>query len=166
MPGILAGISIRERHRLRRRVRAMVVALQILHIALAAAWFGHKLVVPGDIRASAKSAPEGGAAFVSRLRRAQRLGIVTGSGTLAAGVGLAYAVDASTVGYGVWIGATLVVAAIVVGAIFGRPSSKRLQEAVIAGDRVAATVAGNRLNNVLGLEGLLWVGALSGMVIG
>lgn len=144
----------------------MVVALQILHIALAAAWFGHKLLVPGDIRASAKAAPEGSAAFVGRLRRAQRLGIITGLGTLAAGIGLAYAIDASTVGYGVWIGATLVVVAIVVGAVFARPASNRLQQAVVAGDRVEATVAGNRLTNVLGVEGLLWVGALSGMVIG
>jgi len=144
----------------------MVVALKILHIALAAAWFGHKLLVPGDIRTSAKIAPEGGAAFVGRLRRAQRLGIITGLGTLAAGVALAYAVDVSTVGYGVWIGATLVVVAIVVGALFARPASNRLQEAVVAGDRVAATVAGNQLNNMLGVEGLLWVGALTGMVIG
>lgn len=144
----------------------MVVALQILHIAFAAAWFGHKLVVPGDIRASAKVAPDGSAAFVARLRRAQRLGIVTGLGTLAAGIGLAYAVDASTVGYGVWVGAILVVATIVTGAIFGRPASRRLEEAVTAGDRVAATVAGNRLSNILGVESILWVGALSGMVIG
>lgn len=144
----------------------MVVALKILHIALAAAWFGHKLVIPGDIRASAKIAPEGGAAFVNRLRRAQRLGIITGLGTLAAGVALAYAVDASTVGYGVWIGATLVVVAIIVGAVFAHPASNRLQQAVVAGDRVAAIVAGNRLNNLLGVEGLLWVGALTGMVIG
>jgi hypothetical protein len=143
----------------------MIVALKILHIALAAAWFGHKLLVPGDIRASAKAAPEGGPRFVSRLRRAQRVGIITGLGTLAAGVGLAFAVDASTVGYGVWIGATLVVVAIVVGAVLARPASKRLEEAVVAGDRVAATVAGNRLTNVLGIEGLLWIGALSGMVI-
>lgn len=144
----------------------MVVTLQILHIALAAAWFGHKLLIPGDIRASAKTTPDGAGAFVGRLKRAERVGIVTGLGTLAAGIGLAYAVDASTVGYGVWIGATLVLVALVVGAIFARPASTRLKEAVIAGDRVAATVAGNRLSNMLGIEGLLWVGALTGMVIG
>lgn len=143
----------------------MVVTLTVLHIALAAAWFGHKLLIPGDIRASAKAAPKGAGAFVARFRRAERIGIVTGLGTLAAGVGLAYAVDASTVGFGVWIGATLVVVAIVVGAVFGRPASKKLQEAVIAGDRVEATVAGNRLSNILAIEGLLWIGALTGMVI-
>lgn len=143
----------------------MVVTLEILHIALAAAWFGHKLLIPGDIRASAKAAPEGGAAFLGRLERAQRLGVITGIGTLAAGVGLVYAVGAATVGYGVWVGATLVVVAIVVGAVFARPASNRLREAVVAGDRVAATVAGNRLTNVLGIEGLLWIGALTGMLI-
>lgn len=143
----------------------MVVTLKILHIALAAAWFGHKLLVPGDIRASVRSSPIEATGFLDRLRRAEMLGIVTGLGTLLAGGALAYAVDASTVGYGVWIGATLVVAAIAVGAIFARPASTRLRAAVQSGDRVAATVAGNRVNRVLGIEALLWVGALSGMVI-
>lgn len=143
----------------------MVVTLKILHIALAAAWFGHKLLVPGDIRASVRSSPIEATGFLDRLRRAEMLGIVTGLGTLLAGGALAYAVDASTVGYGVWIGATLVVAAIAVGAIFARPASTRLRAAVQSGDRVLATVAGNRVNRVLGIEALLWVGALSGMVI-
>lgn len=143
----------------------MVLTLKILHIALAAAWFGHKLLVPGDIRASVRSIPSDAAEFLARLRRAERLGLVTGLGTLLAGGGLAYAVDASTVGYGVWIGATLVVVAIVVGAVFARPISSRLREAVVAGDRVKATVAGQRLSRILAIESLLWIGALTGMVI-
>lgn len=143
----------------------MVVALTVLHIALAAAWFGHKLLVPGDIKASVRggSDPE---PFLGRLKRAERIGQVTGLGTLLAGMGLAFAIDASTVGYGVWIGATLVVATIVVGAVFARPISKRLKIAVAAGDRIEATIAGNSLNKILGLESLLWLGALTGMVLG
>lgn len=144
----------------------MVVTLKIIHIALAAAWFGHKLLVPGDIKASIRSQTTEAQVLVARLRRAERLGIATGVGTLIAGVALAYAVDASTVGYGVWVGATLVVAAIAVGAIFARPVSTRLRTAVASGDRVAATVAGNQLGRILGVEELLWIGALTGMVIG
>lgn len=144
----------------------MVVILKILHIALAAAWFGHKLLVPGDIRASAQAGRENAIGFLDRLRRAERMGIITGLGTLIAGVGLAYAVDASTVAYGVWIGATLVVVALALGVVVARPTSKRLRTAVTNGDRVAAVVAGNRLNRILGLESLLWVGALTGMIVG
>lgn len=144
----------------------MVVTLKILHIALAAAWFGHKLLVPGDIRASLHASGEDTVGFLDRLRRAERLGIITGLGTLLAGIALAYAVDASTVGYGVWIGATLVVVAIGLGVVAAMPASKRLRLAVTAGDRVAAVVNGNRLNRILALESLLWVGALTGMVIG
>lgn len=145
----------------------MAIALKILHIALAAVWFGHKLLIPGDIRASLHAVGDAeGQLFVDRLRRAERLGIITGLGTLAAGSGLAYAIDASTVGIGVWIGATLVVAAIAVGAVMARPASNRLKEAVAAGDRVGGVVAGNRLVRVLAVESLLWVGALTGMVLG
>jgi hypothetical protein len=144
----------------------MVITLKILHIALAAAWFGHKLLVPGDIRTSAQAGRDASALFLERLRRAERFGILTGLGTLAAGIGLAFAVDASTVGYGVWIGSTLVVIALVAGGIFARPASKQLRSAVATGDRVAAVVAGNRLNRVLAVESLLWIGALAGMVIG
>ncbi|HEU4321185.1 MAG TPA: hypothetical protein VFS66_14030 [Acidimicrobiia bacterium] len=143
----------------------MVVALTVLHIALAAAWFGHKLLVPADIKASIRGETAPGP-FLGRLQRAERVGQVTGLGTLLAGMGLAFAVDASTVGYGVWIGATLVVATIVIGAVFARPVSKRLEAAVTSGDRVAATVAGQRLNRLLGVESLLWLGALTGMVLG
>jgi len=143
----------------------MVVVLTVLHIALAAAWFGHKLLVPGDIKASTRADADP-TAFVARLKRAERVGQLTGVGTLLAGVGLAFAVDASTVGYGVWIGATLVVATIALGAIAARPASNQLREAAVTGDRVSATVAGKRLNRILGLESLLWLGALAGMVIG
>ena len=143
----------------------MVVALTVLHIALAAAWFGHKLLVPGDIKASVRGDSDPGP-FLGRLKRAERVGQLTGVGTLLAGMGLAFAVDASTVGYGVWIGATLVVVTIVIGAVLARPVSNRLKTAVASGDRVTATIAGNRLNRLLGVESLLWLGALTGMVLG
>lgn len=143
----------------------LVAALKILHIALAAAWFGHKLLVPGDIKASVRLDRSEVTAFLDRLKRAERIGIATGVGTLLAGSGLAFAVDAETVSTGVWIGATLVVVALAVGAALGAPSSRRLRAAVTAGDRVAATVAGQRMSRILALESLLWIGALTGMVL-
>jgi hypothetical protein len=144
----------------------MAVTLKIIHIALAAAWFGHKLLVPGDIRASVRSHGGDAQPFLDRLKRAESLGVATGLGTVVAGGALAYVVDASTIGAGVWVGATLVIVAIAVGAIFARPRSRRLRMAVESGDRVSAAAAGNQLSRILNIEELLWIGALAGMVIG
>ncbi len=141
----------------------MIPALTILHVAIAAAWFGHKLLVPGDVRASTRLDQAG--PFVARLQRAERFGIATGVGTALSGAALWWAVGFDTVDLGVWIGAGLVVGAMVVGATLGRPASKRLIAAIQHGDRVEATVAGNRVNQVLGLESLLWIGALAAMVL-
>lgn len=143
----------------------MTAALTILHIAIAAAWFGHKLLIPGDIRASAAARAGEATPFLTRLQRAERLGIVTGMGTLLSGAALWWVVGFDAVGSGVWIGASLVVAAILIGATMGRPAAQNLRRAVESGDRVKATVAGRKLNRVLGIESLLWLGALTAMVV-
>lgn len=141
----------------------MIVALTVVHVAVAAAWFGHKLLIPGDIRRSAGASPGDAAGLLARLRRAERLGRLTGLGTLLTGGALVWAIGADTVGVGVWIGAGLVVGAIALGAVVARPASKRLMAAVDAGDRVAASIAGAQIGRVLGVESLLWLGALSAM---
>lgn len=143
----------------------MIAALTILHIAIAAAWFGHKLLIPGDIRASAGARTDGGEPFLARLKRAERLGVATGLGTLLSGAGLWWAVGFDAVDAGVWAGTGLVLGAILIGATMGRPASQRLRAAIEDHDRVAASVAGGRVNRVLGIESLLWIGALTAMVL-
>lgn len=143
----------------------MVLALTIAHVAIAAAWFGHKLLLPGDIRKSVHAGQAESEDLVSRLKRAERLGIVTGSGTLMTGVGLMWAVGIETVSLWIWGGLALVVVAIGIGALVARPASKRLVAAVVAGDRVAATVEGRQISRVLGAESLLWLGALTTMLV-
>lgn len=143
----------------------MIAALRILHIVIAAAWFGHKLLIPSDVRASAATVRAQAGPFLRRLKRAERLGQWTGLGTLLSGVALWWAVGFNTVDIGVWVGAGLVLAAIVIGATSGRPASKRLRTAVEQGDRVEATIAGGQVNRVLGIESLLWLGALTAMVL-
>lgn len=141
----------------------MVLALDILHIVLAAAWFGHKLLIPGDIRRSVHSGQAEG--LVERMRRAERFGILTGLGTLLSGGALMWAVGPETVSLWIWMGLGLVIVAIGTGAVVARPASKRLREAVNRADRVEATVAGRQINRVLGVESLLWLGALVTMVV-
>jgi hypothetical protein len=143
----------------------MIATLTIVHIAIAAAWFGHKLLLPGDIRASAGARTEAAGPFLSRLQRAERFGVATGLGTLASGGALWWVVGFDTVDAGVWVGAGLVLGAILIGAMLGGPATRQLRAAVESGDRIAATVAGGRLNRVLGIESLLWLGALTAMVV-
>lgn len=140
----------------------MILALRILHIAVAAAWFGHKLLVPGDIRRSVQAGDE---TLLARLRRAERLGRLTGLGTLLTGGLLSWAVGVETVSFWIWVGTGLVVVAIIVGATVARPASKRLHEAMTRRDRVQATVAAGQVNRVLGIESVLWLGALATMVV-
>jgi hypothetical protein len=143
----------------------MVAALKVLHIVVAAAWFGHKLLVPGDIRATVTATIDEPDLFLRRLKRAERLGIVTGLGTLVSGAALWWAIGFDTVAVGVWVGAALVLIAIAVGAIVARPASKRLHAAVRSSDRVEAALAGRQVSSVLGVESILWVGALTAMVL-
>jgi hypothetical protein len=142
----------------------MVVALTAIHIAIAAAWFGHKLLIPGDIRRSAGADNAQAQAFLARLRRAQGFGILTGLGTVLSGALLAWVVGVESVGPGVWVGAGLVLAAIALGAIVARPASRRLADAVQTGDRVGVNRAGAQVGRVLEIESALWLGALLAMV--
>jgi hypothetical protein len=101
---------------------------------------------------------------VFRLKRAERLGMLTGLGTLVSSGALLWAVGADTVRLGVGVGIGLVLIAIVIGATVARPASFRLCEAVDSGDRAGAAAAGRQLIRVLGTASLLWIGALIGMV--
>lgn len=142
----------------------MILTLKFIHIAFAAAWFGHKLLVPADLRASTTTR-ERAEELVPRLKRAERLGQISGAGTLLAGAFLTTAVGFDTVEIGVHVGMALVVAAIAMGAIFARPASKRLFESIDSGDLDGATRAASRITLVLGAEHLLWAGALLAMLV-
>ena len=135
--------------------------LRVLHIGVAAAWFGHKLLVPGDLRASLN---EGAPAelLIGRLDRAERLGQVTGVGTLLTGALLWW--NVGSVDTGVMVGAGLVVIAILIGATVARPASNGLKEALRRGDASKARSSSQRIVGVLAVESALWVGALAAMV--
>ena len=142
----------------------MILALRIAHIAIAAAWFGHKLLVPADIRESVHASRAEAEALIARLRRAERLGVLTGLGTLISGGALMWAVGVHTVSLWIWVGLALVLVAVGIGATVARPASKRLRAAVSREDRVEATLAGRQVSRVLGIESLLWLGALVTML--
>ena len=138
--------------------------LRFLHVGIAAAWFGHKLLVPSDLKASVSGTAQQARDMIPRISRAERVGQVSGVGTLLTGTLLTLVVGFETVGIGVHIGMGLVVTAIAIGAIFARPASNRLKAAVEVGDLDAARPEARRLNQVLGIESLLWAATLMAML--
>jgi uncharacterized membrane protein len=135
----------------------------ILHVLLAAAWFGHKLLIPRDVRVSVRQ-PASASLLIDRMSRAQRLGIVSGLGTLATGLWLIYLttgfMDAAITTY-VALGAVLAI--FVVGASVARPAWNRIRDAVVADDIPTAAASVTGFTRALNLESLLWILALTMM---
>ena len=140
-------------------------ALTIAHIAVAAAWFGHKLLIPRDVRTSVRDV-EAGRNLIPRIQRAQTLGLTTGTLTLATGVWLMI----ETTGFAgaplqIHIALGVVVMMFLVGFFLARPAWNRIRSAVVDGDTPSAAGGVSAFNRALALESLLWVLALTMMVI-
>lgn len=142
----------------------MDLLLRVLHVGVAAAWFGHKLLVPKDISSTVTTGMDETRALIPRLNRAERLGQVTGIGTLFTGLGLAWYLGFDTIAVTVWIGLGMVVLAIVIGATTARPASNRFRAAVAESDRPSAAREGRALSRVLALESLIWAVTLALML--
>lgn len=140
----------------------MELTIRILHIGLASAWFGHKLLIPADMRKSIVAGE--GASLMVRLAKAERLGQITGLGTLATGSVLVWIIGPGSVRAAIWVGVGAVIVAFVVGATIARPASNRLRASVSAGDTTAGTHAAT-LGRLLVVESVLWVVALVSMLV-
>jgi hypothetical protein len=143
----------------------MELLLRVLHVGVAAAWFGHKLLVPKDISSTVTAGVEQTRELLPRLNRAERLGQIAGVGTLLTGLGLAWYLGFGTIGWNVWTGLGLVLAAIVLGATAARPASNRFRAAVADSDRPTAAKEGRTLSRVLALESLIWTVTLALMLV-
>lgn len=140
-------------------------AALIVHILFASAWFGHKLLVPRDVRVSVRQEESAGY-LIERMGRAQRLGVVSGLGTLATGLWLMELTTGITdAAVETYIALGAVIAILVVGATATQPAWKRVRKAIEAGDIPAAAGGAGRFNRAINLESLLWVFALTMMVI-
>lgn len=142
----------------------MITLTKILHIAVAAAWFGHKLLVPFDLRSSLGSQSEA-ESLLGRVRRAETFGIATGLGTLITGGILVFVIGPRIVPTAVYVGLSLVIVAIAAGAVVARPASNALRASIGDRDLVAARSAAARLTSVLAIESVLWSAALVTMVL-
>jgi hypothetical protein len=142
----------------------MILALKILHISAAAIWLGHKILIPGDVRASIRnhSAVE---PFLRRMKRAERLGIGSGLVTLLSGVGLAQLVWGLTEApWRIYVGLAAALAMFVVGATMARPAWDRIESGLRSADLPVAASGEGKFARALALENMLWLVALGTMV--
>lgn len=139
--------------------------MKILHVAFAAAWFGPRLLIPRDLRHSMHNRNEH-LGLIRRIVRADRLAIVMGLGTLLTGVGLI----ALTGGFGetplrIWLGLGAVLAMFVVASLVGSPAWREVRSGLEANDLPRAASRVGSLIGAIRLEGLLWVLALTTMLL-
>ncbi len=143
----------------------MLVVLKVFHVVLAAAWFGHKLLIPRDLRHSLREETELGG-LVVRMRTAQRLGIGAGLGTVLTGVALVL----STTGFKeaptrIYVALGAVILMFVVGALLAGPAWSRIEGSIAAGSHEKLGAAATTFNRALAVESLLWVVALTAMLV-
>ena len=142
----------------------MIIALKIIHIVAAAVWFGHKVLIPGDVRASIRDTT-GSAALILRMKRAERAGIASGLVTVASGVGLIHLVFGfANAPLRIYIGLAAALAMFVIGATVARPAWQQITVGLEQGDTPGAAAGVGPFNRALVLENLLWVLALGTMV--
>lgn len=144
---------------------AVVLLTKILHVAFAAAWFGHKLLIPRDVRHSIHNRHEH-LGLIQRVVRAERLGIFSGLGTLATGIALIL----QTTGFAdtplrIWLGFAAVIAMFMVGALVGSPAWREVRTGLEANDLPHAVSRVGALIGALRLESLLWILALTTMLL-
>lgn len=143
----------------------MIETLTIIHIAAAAAWFGHKLLIAGDVHASIRDV-EGASRFVARIGRARRLGVISGIITIATGLWLVYEVFGfADTPIRIWVGLGSALAIFLVAISFARPAWKRIRSGMEEGDPASAASGVVRFRQALMLENLLWILALASMVV-
>ncbi len=142
-----------------------MLVTRVAHVVVAAAWFGHKLLIPADLRHAAAGLDGPDLQLVARLRRSQRLGTLTGLGTLATGAALIALIGQDLVPFRIYVGLGLVLVMFLVASIMGRPAWGSLKSSLEEGARTTATSAARRLARSLNIESMLWVAALVTMIV-
>ena len=146
-------------------MESVAVVTRIIHVGLAAAWFGHKLLIPSDLRDAMRSDGGSDGGLILRVERAQRVGLVTGFGTLVTGIVLVILAGPAAISRWIYAGLTLVIAMFAIGALLARPAWIRFKTSLEDGDRSSAQNAADMLSRALNVESIVWVAVLITMVI-
>lgn len=146
-------------------METLITVVKVFHVAAAAAWFGHKLLIPADIRTATAGNGDAGLVFLARMERAQRLGLVSGVTTLLTGILLIVLIGPTAMPLSIYLGLVLVVGMFIVGATRARPAWLQLRLSIVNSDRVSALKAGRALSQTLNIESTLWVAVLALMLL-
>jgi hypothetical protein len=134
----------------------------LLHVLSMSVWLGAALWFPGDVK---RTLAAGGdlAALRARVRPALALDAIAGVSTVATGLGLAAIRPPMRVG--LWIGAAIGIALLGLVLAGLRPAWGRVAARLEAGDAAGAREAARALSPLAGVAHLLWLAALSLMVL-
>jgi hypothetical protein len=137
--------------------------VRLLHVLSIAAWLGSALWVPGDVRRTLAS---GGdlAALRARVRPALALDLVAGLAAIVTGTAL-LALHGLPLRNGLQVGAGLGILLLALVGAGVRPAWLRVAARADAGDAPGARAAAGRLAALAGVGHVLWLGALSLMVL-
>jgi hypothetical protein len=143
----------------------VTVALEILHIAVAAAWFGSRLLIPADVSASIHD-DRSPTLFIARVGRARRLSWISGVLTLLTGLGLMQLTSGLfDAPWTIYAGLVAAVVMLGVGWFVAGPPWKRIRDGLERGDAPTASASVPRFRQALTLESLLWLLALGSMIV-
>ncbi len=143
----------------------MRTVVLVVHVAAAAAWFGHKLLLPGDVNRSIAAGRGAAQEMLGRVGRGAPLGIGSALVTVASGLGL-LALDGWSATVLVGLGIMAALGALVTGAVAGRRAWKGLVAAVESAELPTAAAFGRRFGRTLVGENVLWLAALAAMIAG
>lgn len=137
--------------------------LKLLHILSMATWLAAALWVPGDVK---RTVAGGGdpAALGARVRPALALDLAAGLATIVTGTFLLVQ-HGMPLRTGLEAGSALGILLLALVAAAIRPAFRRVEAALAAGDRAAAAAGARRLSALAGVGHLLWLAALSLMVL-
>jgi len=135
--------------------------LVVLHIALAALWFGAPLMIGSVLKKSAATGQAGFAAGAGVADRMALLGGVGSAGALLTGLALIFSVYGGMKGLPVpfHIALTLVLLGVVLSFGFIKPTTSKLVAAAAAADYKPATAASSikKMSMFSGISQLLWL---------
>ena len=147
----------------------MLYALYIakmIHIVAAAVWFGHKILLPRDLRSSLQAGGDQARGLIPRIERAERLGMASGLLTLFSG----FAMILLSGGFAamplrIYIGMSLVIVMFLLGAIIARPAWSQVKRGIETEELEASRFGARRLIRVFVIEQSLWAAVLVTMVV-
>jgi len=147
-------------------VDAPFYTLKVVHFAAAATWFGHKMLIPGDCRRSVEARGDVAKALITRIERAEKVGIGSGVLTLLSGVALIFLLGGfGAMPWRIHLGLALVLVSFAVGGLGAAPGWARAKKGIEAEDWDEARAGVRRLSVAMNVEQLIWFVVLIVMVV-